>query len=289
MKLLKRLLSGVCILSASTTLFAEAFKINLWKDTPQMRKEHVNMYCSIPDNHNGSAVVIFPGGSYHHLGYLTEGKTTASWFNEQGTCTFIVNYRVSGQGYHYPAMMQDAQKAILYVRQNAEKWGIDKERVGTIGFSAGGHLSGWCGEFGAKTNELEKIGINTSESLRPSFIMCIYPVVTMQYDIGHGWSRRSLLGRTPTQNDLDLFSLEMNVPEDMPPTYLLACQDDGTVIYENSVRFDSSLTQKNIDHIFVSYPEGDHGFAMLNNKFMKKYHWNETLKEWLSKHNFFTR
>ncbi|MBQ5471443.1 MAG: alpha/beta hydrolase [Treponema sp.] len=289
MKLLKKL----CVLASALFIFntavtARTFRTEIWNDVPSMRKYHVSMYCTIPENHNGSAVIILAGGSYHHLGYRTEGKTTAAWFNEQGTCTFILNYRVAGNGYHYPAMMEDVQKAILYVRQNARNFGIDKNRIATIGFSAGGHLSCWSGEFGNRTNELEKFGIIPTESIRPSIVISVYPVVTMQQDIGHEWSRESLLGENPTQEQRDLFSLEMNVPDDMPPTYVIACHDDPVVIYENSVRLANALKEKNIDYRFIDYPIGGHGFAMIDNDFMKQYHWNADLKLWLDAHNFFT-
>jgi acetyl esterase/lipase len=134
--------------------------------------------------------------------------------------------------------------------------------------------------------------------------MPIYPVVTMQDDIAHKWSRKSLLGHKWAQPDCekgwsplnfwghaysqkikDEFSMEMNVPDDMPPVFLLACEDDPVVIYENSVRLEKALAEKNVPHLFVTYPEGGHGFGMKkNSKIMKKTRWNdEKLLPWLKK------
>ncbi len=171
--------------------------------------------------------------------------------------------------------------AIAHIREHAEEYNIEKEKIGAIGFSAGGHLVTMAG---ARTvNELEPIGIHTKESLRANFCMPIYPVVSMQDDIGHKWSRKSLIGRKPSQELKDEFSMELQIPDDMPPTFILACIDDPVVIYENSVRLDSALSAKGIPHVFVTYPRGGHGFGMKeNSKIMQESHWNDKdLLPWL--------
>ena len=261
-------------------------------------------------NHHGlsdsiaptAAVIICPGGSYHHLGMSHEGFASARWFSSHGIAAFVLRYRVAYNCHHYPDQLEDIQMAIVYVREHAEEFGIDKNKVGAIGYSAGGHLVTMAGEFASSHNELRKLGIETKESLRPDFVMPIYPVVTMQDDIAHKWSRKSLLGHqwsapnatkgwSPlnfwghaySQGLKDEFSMEMNVPEDMPPVFLLACEDDPVVIYENSIRLEKALSDKNIPHLFVSYPKGGHGFGMKENSYiMKESHWNnEKLLPWL--------
>ncbi len=251
-----------------------------------MRGNRVLMEASIPDKPNGTAVIICPGGSYHHLGVSNEGHTTARWFNKEGAATFVLRYRVAWNNYHYPAMMQDVQRAIQIVRQRADEFGIDKNKVGLIGFSAGGHLVTWAGAFANRTNELAKIGLTVNESLRPDFVIPVYPVVTMQDDIGHKWSRKSLIGVNPPQETKDLFSMEMQIPADMPPVYLVACHDDPVVIYENSERLYAALLKKNIPCTFAQYEWGGHGFGMVDNKFMKTFHWNEPLRDWLKEKGF---
>ena len=247
------------------------------------------------------AVIICPGGSYHHLGMPHEGFASARWFASVGIHAFVLRYRVAYNEHHFPAQLEDIQMAIAHVRQNAEHYGVDASKVGAIGYSAGGHLVTMAGAFSSR-NELEKLGVQPAQSLRPDFIMPIYPVVSMQDDIAHKWSRKSLLGHKYSAPDAekglslfnlfghrysqklkDEFSMELQVPDDMPPVFILACEDDPVVMFENSVRLDASLSAKNISHVFISYDEGGHGFGMkATSKIMKAHHWNdEDLLPWL--------
>lgn len=183
-------------------------------------------------------------------------------------------------------MLEDIEMAIKYIRENAEDYGIDINKVGAIGYSAGGHLVTMAGVYGGSRNELEKLGVPAEVSLRPNFVMPIYPVVTMQDDICHRWSRRSLLGHREYTKELkDEYSMELNIPDDMVPTYILACRDDPVVIFENSVRLEKSLAEKNIPHRFAVYEKGGHGFGMKDGWFMKETHWNEDLRNWLEEMN----
>ncbi|MCH5290502.1 MAG: alpha/beta hydrolase [Treponema sp.] len=284
MKSVRYIAVAMVIFATAQTLFAK--DINLWNKVPSMRGERAIMEIFVPKESNGTGVIICPGGSYHHLGILNEGHTTAKWFNEQGAVAFVLWYRVANNNYHYPAMMQDIQRAIQLVRENAESYKVNPDKLGLIGFSAGGHLVTWAGAFGERTNELEKIGIVTEVSLTPNFVIPVYPVVTMQEDIGHAWSRKSLLGKQPSQEQRDLFSMEMQIPANMPPVYLVACRDDPVVIYENSERLYSALVEKNIPCVFARYDWGGHGFGMTDNKFMQAFHWNEPLRKWLQEQGF---
>ncbi len=233
-----------------------------------------------------TAVVICPGGSYHHLGMPHEGFASAKWFRSVEVVPFVLQYRVAYNCHHHPAMLEDIEMAIKYIRENAEDYGIDINKVGAIGYSAGGHLVTMAGVYGGSRNELEKLGVPAEVSLRPNFVMPIYPVVTMQDDICHRWSRRSLLGHREYTKELkDEYSMELNIPDDMVPTYILACRDDPVVIFENSVRLKKSLAEKNIPHRFAVYEKGGHGFGMKDGWFMKETHWNEDLRNWLEEMN----
>ena len=233
-----------------------------------------------------AAVVICPGGSYHHLGMPHEGFASAKWFRSVEVVPFVLQYRVAYNCHHHPAMLEDIEMAIKYIRENAEDYGIDINKVGAIGYSAGGHLVTMAGVYGGSRNELEKLGVPAEVSLRPNFVMPIYPVVTMQDDICHRWSRRSLLGHREYTKELkDEYSMELNIPDDMVPTYILACRDDPVVIFENSVRLEKSLAEKNIPHRFAVYEKGGHGFGMKDGWFMKETHWNEDLRNWLEEMN----
>lgn len=227
------------------------------------------------------AVIILPGGSYHHLGLYSEGYSSGEWFATNGISAFVLKYRTSEDNYHHPAMLEDVQRAIQLIRENAEEYEINPDKIGIIGYSAGGHLTLMSGIFSGES-ELTKLGITTDVSLRPDFLIPVYPVVSMQDDIAHKWSRRSLLGRKYTQQQKDAFSLDENVPDDMPPTYIVVARDDPVVNYQNSVRMYSALQEKNIENCRLDiYDWGGHGFGMSNGNFMKKFRWNRKILEWL--------
>ena len=283
-KLILALIAAFIFTSAA---FSQEETIYLWRNIKGMEKQPSVMFMhkakeDAPKTH--TAVIVCPGGSYHHLGLKCEGNTTATWFSENGVTAFVLKYRTAESLYHYPAMLEDIQRAIQIVRENADDWDIDPSKIGVIGFSAGGHLVTMAGEFFETHNELEKLGIQTNVSLRPDFTIPVYPVVTMQDDIAHKWSRNSLLGhgkKNQTQERKDDFSMELNVPDNMPPTYVVVCKDDPVVIYENSFRLYDALQAKNIPSRLAVYEWGGHGFGMKDNDFMKEFHWNDSLKEWL--------
>ncbi len=260
-------------------------KIFLWRNVDGMelniRDTILYIPKEIPETENNMAVIICPGGSYHHLGMKHEGFCTANKMLDKGIIGIVLRYRVSYNGHHHPAMLEDLQMAIKYVRENAEVLHVDKNKVGAIGFSAGGHLVLMAGAFGDNQNELEKIGLRTKESLRPNFIMPIYPVVSMQDDIAHKRSRKSLLGRHPSEEMKQKYSMEMQIPNDMVPIFLLACKDDSVVLFENSVRLNDMLNEKNISHEFHFYEKGDHGFGMADDEMMKRTSWDTALFTWL--------
>ncbi|MBO7135872.1 MAG: alpha/beta hydrolase [Spirochaetaceae bacterium] len=287
MKCIKKLLVVLLMFSACAALFArEKFNVYIWEGVENLEQTHIYMEVSIPDNPNGTTVIICPGGSYHHLGVLFEGYCSQDWFNSHNVTTCILRYRVSQRGFHYPAMMQDVQRALELVRENPERYKAKEGRIGLIGYSAGGHLVAWAGAFASRTNELEKIGLNVNVSLRPDFVISVYPVVSMQEDIAHAKSVKNLLGKNPTQEMRDLFSLEKQVPFDMPPTYLLACRDDPVVPYENSERLYQALVDSSVPCEFKTYETGGHGFGMRDTPFMKQYHWNDDLWKWLVSEGF---
>ncbi len=281
----------IVTLAATLILTVAAFTqdatIYLWRNVKGMEKQPSVMFmhkASLEAPHTRSAVIVCPGGSYHHLGLKGEGTTTATWFAENGVTAFVLKYRTAESLYHSPAMLQDIQRAIQLVRENADQWDIDPNKVGVIGFSAGGHLVTMAGEFWQTHDEIAKLGLECEVSLRPDFVIPVYPVVTMQDDIAHRWSRNSLLGhgkKNQTQARKDEFSMELNVPADMPPSYVVVCDDDPVVIPENSLRLYNALQAAGIPSRLARYPWGGHGFGMKDNAFMKEFHYNQALKEWL--------
>lgn len=255
-------------------------KIKIWDgyELKAGHKSYILPYLASSEKNTGAAVIVCPGGSYHHLGMGHEGKKVAKWFQEKGINAFVLRYRVSGDGVSHPAMLEDIQRGIQIIRENSSKWNIDVNKVGAIGFSAGGHLVVMAAAFGDNVNELEKLGIKTEVSLKPDFVMPIYPVVSMQNDIGHEWSRKSLIGKNPLQELKDKFSMELQITNKMCPVFLLTNKDDKTVMYENSVRLAEALSEAKVPHKFILNETGDHGFGMGNRKFVKETRWNE---QWL--------
>lgn len=252
-------------------------RVSLWKDVHSMRNERSCFYAYAPEKETDTraAVIICHGGSYHHRSMKTEGHDVAAWFKERGYHAFVLKYRVAMDGYHHPAMIQDFQRTIQLVRENADKYGIDPGRVGAIGFSAGGHLVTMAGAFGDQ-NFLKELGIETSVSLKPDFVIPVYPVVSMEKPYAHHWSQISLLGRSASDEVKHQFSMECQMTGDMPPVFLLACKDDKTVDYRNSVDLDQALTQAGVSHEFILRETGGHGFGM-------NYGWGDTLYSWLKK------
>lgn len=281
----KVMLTFALIFTAGMAFAKGGNPVRIWKDVPEMKKAYSTMYVHDQVKADGAlhpAVIICPGGSYHHLGLYNEGYKSAQWFVSKGFVAVTLKYRSAENGHHHPAMLQDVQRAIQLVRENAEEYGVDVNKVGVIGYSAGGHLVTMAGAFAETHDELEKLGINHQVSLRPDFCIPVYPVVSMNDELAHRWSRKSLLGKNPAQELKDEFSMELQIPDNMPPTYVVVCLDDPIVDYRNSYALHEALEAKNIPGGFAVYDWGKHGFGMLDNRFMKEFHWNERMwKEFL--------
>lgn len=283
----KRIISFLLLLSFSYASLAQHETIFLWKNIPSMKKERTRLYVfnNIPDSvRTGVGVIICPGGSYHHLGMRHEGYDVAKWLNTKGVVAFVLRYRVALNGYRYPAMIEDMQRAIQYVYDSSTSFGVNSNKIGVIGFSAGGHLATMAGSFHS-TNLLKQHGITSSASLKPSFVVPIYPVVSMQDEIAHKRSRRSLLGWNFSPEMADSLSLELNIPNDMPPTLIIATLDDHVVNPQNSIELSKSLEAKQIPHKLVLFNRGGHGFGMGAHRRGDASGWNVRLIDWLKEIN----
>src|SRR5690242_5667656 len=156
------------------------------EDTPSL-----TAYLPSPERATGSAALIFPGGGYVHLAVEKEGVQAARWLNELGVAAFVVRYRV-GPRYHYPAMLQDAQRAVRVLRARARDWHVDPQRIGVLGFSAGGHMASLAGTHFDDGNAGSNDAIERQSS-RPDFMILAYPVITMDPRFAHKGSRANLL------------------------------------------------------------------------------------------------
>ncbi|MBV9773765.1 MAG: alpha/beta hydrolase [Gemmatimonadetes bacterium] len=213
-----------------------------------------------PARPNGIAVLVFAGGGYGHIAVEKEGEPAARWLNSLGVTAFVVQYRL-GPRYHHPAMLQDAQRAIRTVRANAGRWSVRPDRVGVLGFSAGGHLAATAGTHfdGGRADAadpVERVGS------RPDFLMLLYPVVTMREPWTHRGSRTRLLGADPDPGLVTLLSNELQVSARTPPTFLVASSDDPAVPVQNTLLFYQALRAAGVPVEMHVYQRGGHGFGL---------------------------
>lgn len=210
----------------------------------------------------GTAVIVAPGGGYTSLAMNHEGRQVANWLNSLGVSALVLKYRL-GPRYHHPIELGDAQRAIRLVRARAAEFGALPDRIGILGFSAGGHLAASAGtlfEAGKPdaTDPIERM------SSRPDFLVLAYPVILSHAPYAHQGSFNALLGANPDPALLDNLSLDQRVTKDTPPTFLFHTDADTGVPAENSVQFYLALRKAGVQaeiHIFQPGPHGV-GLAM---------------------------
>ncbi len=232
------------------------------------------------ENPTRTAIVVCPGGSYFWLDKETEGDRVAQWLCDNQIAAFVLEYSHSGwaafayhvhlRGRSFPAGFNDLCEVLDTIRSHADEYGILPDRVGCMGFSAGGHLVMHAAEQLA------------GSSSAPAFVVPLYPVVSMTHQCTHKRSRRGLLGEFPSRSMKDSLSLENHVPADCPPVFLMNCDDDPVVHYHNAELLDSALTQHNIPHLYEHYRTGGHGFGVSEEKTTSEaIQWKDRFLGWL--------
>jgi acetyl esterase/lipase len=209
----------------------------------------------------GAAVIICPGGGYGMESYFLEGTEIAKAFVCRGIAAFILKYRLPSDSIMNDKAigpLQDAQQAVKTVRQRAVEWKLDSKKIGIMGFSAGGHLASTAGTHFDRSYIPNDENIN----LRPDFMILIYPVISMDDEITHIGSRTNLLGKDPKADRIALFSNELQVDSNTPPTWLTHTGDDTIVPVENSIRFYKELVRNKVPAEMHLYPKGNHGFVL---------------------------
>lgn len=226
---------------------------------------------------NGMTVVICPGGGYSFLSMEYEGRMFARWLTGQGITAIILQYRMPAQ--HDKIPLADAQRAIRWVRSRAENWGIDPNKIGIAGFSAGGHLASTLSTHfdRGKANAKDRL---ESFSCRPDFTILFYPVISMKEGLTHKGSREGLIGKTPSSEKITNYSNELQVTAQTPPAFLVHSDDDKGVPVSNSVAYYQALKKYNIPAVMYIFPTGGHGWG-LRNDFEYYPAWTSLLKKWL--------
>jgi len=245
----------------------------------------LEVYLPAKSNATGQALLIFPGGGYSILAYDWEGTDIAKFLNGKGIAGIIVKYRLpssKSQSDKHIVPLIDAQRAMRMVRAKAPEFHLDANKIGIIGFSAGGHLASTLGtHFEEKV--YDPIDAIDQESARPDFMALGYPVITFG-GATHKGSKNNLIGEHPDPELEDYFSNEKQVAEDTPPTFLFHATDDEAVPVENSLLFYQALKDVGVSATMHIYPKGGHGFSLA----LKDAHlsgWTERMFEWIQSLN----
>jgi acetyl esterase/lipase len=226
----------------------------------------------------GPAIIVAPGGSYHHLAANHEGRQIANWFNAMGITAFVLQYRL-GPRYHHPIELGDAQRAMRLVRSHAKDLNIDPTEVGFMGFSAGGHLASTLATHFDSGSSSDSDPVNR-ENCRPDFVILAYPVISMTATYSHKGSAENLLGTPPDPALAKALSNELNVTSSTPPTFLFSTSADTLVPPENTVAFYLALRQAGVPAEMHIFEKGPHGVGLdLNDVALSE--WGTLLRNWL--------
>ena len=264
------LLATVMVASAQTK---KTFSVKIWEgtDNTDMDRNTSTLYCYLPENPCGKAVVVCPGGGYGGLCMDYEGTDFAEWFNEFGVAGFVLQYRMPGGRCEVP--MADAQQAVAVVRKHAKEWGIDEKAIGIMGSSAGGHLAATLSTR------------YTSQSGMPNFQILLYPVITMEASYTHMGSRHNLIGDNPSEELENEFCNQKHVTAETAPAIMILSNDDTTVDPKNSIEYYYALRKAGVSASLHIYPVGGHGYGNLD-FFAYKREWTAEVERWLGQLSF---
>lgn len=263
------------------TVTRDAKHINVSKTTTPT----LTVFLPQAEKANGTAIIVCPGGGYSNTSMSHEGYEVAKALNEMGVAAFVLKYRIPNDSTMInkeTGPIQDAQKAIQMVRRRAAEWHVNTARVGIMGFSAGGHLASTAGTHFLHLYLNDK----DTTSLRPDFLVLLYPVISFSDSLAHMGSRNQLIGKNPSPQKILEFSNELQVTAQTPPTFLVHAEDDKTVKVQNSVEFYLALQKNKVPAEMHLYPKGGHGFGMDNATTKDK--WMERLQNWLDMNGWLT-
>ncbi|MBH56616.1 MAG: alpha/beta hydrolase [Planctomycetaceae bacterium] len=233
------------ILAFFTATQLQAYQpIRVMLGKPDENKEQAFIDIHMPTDPNGMSVIICPGGGYGNVVAGPEGNNIAAWLREHGITGVVLHYRLPRERHDVP--LSDAQAAYTHMREHASGLKLDANRIGVMGFSAGGHLASTLATHA------------TTNKLRPAFAILVYPVITMRQHT-HAGSKRNLLGVNPTEDLIKQFSNELRVSPDTPPTFLAHAIDDEPVPPINSKLFHQACKKHDVPSVYLELPDGGHG------------------------------
>jgi acetyl esterase/lipase len=251
----------------------ETFERGMYKGITNPTLEYIK-----PEKPNGTAIIVIAGGGYGVIVYNGEGVNIGKELAQKGISIFVLKYRLPSDEIMEDKKigpLQDVQQSLKYIRENAEKYGIDKNKIGVMGFSAGGHLAS------TSATHFEKSYITNTEntSLRPDFQVLVYPVISMEDGFTHGGSKENLIGKNASAEDVELFSNDTQVRANTPIAYLTHAADDKLVDVDNSINYFEQIRKNKVEVEMHVYPKGDHGFIFRHKG------WMEPLFDWLKRNN----
>ncbi len=264
-------------------------RIYLWPEGAPMAKgktdkdqPYLEVYFPKEKNAANSAVIIFPGGGYYMLADDHEGKQVAKWYNDRGITAFILYYRLGfySSGYTHPVQLMDAARAVRTVRSKAKEYEIDANKIGILGFSAGGHLVSTIGTKYTNGDKNAKDAIERVSS-RPDHLVMVYPVISFTADYTHEGSSKSLLGPEPDEKLKYELSNDLHVTQDTPPSFLVHTHEDEGVPSLNSISFYIACKKAGVPAELHIYEKGKHGLGMINAEEPVFSTWAERLEDWL--------
>lgn len=240
-----------------------------------------------PGNPSGAACLIFPGGGYGGLSLDKEGHFVARWLAERGVVGVVVPYRCGGGKHRHPVPLMDAQRAMRVVRAKADELAIDKNKIGVMGFSAGGHLAASVATHSGTPYLLAEDPLG-KVSARADFAALIYPVISMRQEITHGGSRNNLLGPQASDELVAELSADERVDTDTPPTLLIHSNNDTVVPVANPQRYYDACLKHQVPVEMHLYETGGHGYGMWADSGTVA-GWPAVLEDWLTARGLVTK
>lgn len=244
-----------------------------------------HMVVSLPKNPNGTAVIVGPGGGYARVVIDKEGADIAKWLNDIGITVFILRYRLPEDPHNTNRMdvaLEDGQRAVRIVRAHAKEWGIHPNKIGVAGFSAGGHMAASVSTcYNRKV--YAPVDAIDQESARPDFSILGYPVISMLDEYAHNGTKKRLFGKgvKPTQEQMEKYSMELQIDKSTPPAFVFCAKDDDVVPAINSVRYAEKLRSLDIPVELHVYTYGKHGFGIGANLKTAAKDWSKACTNWL--------